>query len=144
MSKQKHYVDNVRFQELLVERRKQIDSGETPPISNELGSIFIKIASNLCYRHNFIGSHNHDDMSGDAIETCIRYVDCYDALTYSNPFAYFTQLCYFTFLRRIKKEKAFSDTVESVREHEVVMQDFHDSYDFRLAVSDCEWREGEA
>ena len=41
----------------------------------------------------------------DAIENCVMYVDNFDPAKSSNPFAYFTQITYYAFLRRIQKEK---------------------------------------
>jgi len=46
-----------------------------------------------------------DDMVCDGIENCIQYIDNFDPAKSKNPFAYFTQIVYFAFLRRIAKEK---------------------------------------
>jgi hypothetical protein len=44
-------------------------------------------------------------MISDGIENCLLYIDNFDPEKYSNPFAYFTQIIYYAFLRRIQKEK---------------------------------------
>lgn len=46
-----------------------------------------------------------DDMICDGVENCIQYIDNFD-VERTNPFAYFTQIVYYAFLRRIAKEKS--------------------------------------
>jgi hypothetical protein len=46
-----------------------------------------------------------DEMISDGIENCLQYIHNFDPEKSSNPFAYFTQVIYFAFLRRIAKEK---------------------------------------
>ena len=41
----------------------------------------------------------------DGIENCVQYINNFDPAKSSNPFAYFTQIIYYAFLRRISKEK---------------------------------------
>ena len=72
---------------------------------NYIGECFIKIATHLSYKPNFINYTFRDDMIADGIENCIQYVDNFDPAKSKNPFAYFTQIIYFAFLRRIQKEK---------------------------------------
>lgn len=110
-----HYVDNVHFQKLLTDRHTQNEeNGEPLPLSNEIGGIIIQIAENLSYRRNFINYWFREEMVGDAIENCLRYVDRYDCINYSNPFAYFTQMCFYAFVRRITKEEKQTDTREAI------------------------------
>jgi len=63
------------------------------------------IAEGLSHKPGFINYPFRDDMVGDAIENCVRYAHNFDSDKYSNPFAYFTQICYYAFIRRIGKEK---------------------------------------
>jgi len=44
-------------------------------------------------------------MVSDGIENCLMYFRNFDETKSKNPFAYFTQIIYFAFLRRIMKEK---------------------------------------
>jgi DNA-directed RNA polymerase specialized sigma24 family protein len=44
-------------------------------------------------------------MIGDGIENCIQYAKNFNPDKSKNPFAYFTQIIYYAFLRRITKEK---------------------------------------
>ena len=65
----------------------------------------MKIAENLSHKPNFLSYTFRDEMIGDAIENCLMYVDNFDPKKSNNPFAYFTQITYYAFLRRIQKEK---------------------------------------
>ena len=57
-----------------------------------------------------------DDMICDGIENCIQYIDNFDPEKSKNPFAYFTQIVYYAFLRRIAKEKRQMDIKEKILE----------------------------
>ena len=105
-----HYVNNKEFLQAIVERKtliKEAESvGEPPPqISNYLGECILKIANHLSYRPNFINYTYREEMISDGIENCLQYIDRFDPAKSSNPFAYFTQIIYYAFLRRIQKEK---------------------------------------
>lgn len=105
-----HYVDNKKFLEALNEYRAQVlearDKGlDKPIVSRYLGECFIKIANHLSYKANFINYTFKDDMISDGIENCLTAVDKFDPSRSSNPFAYYTQIIYFAFIRRIQKEK---------------------------------------
>ena len=82
------------------------EKGELPPmISEYLGECFMKIAQRLSFRPNFINYAFKDDMISDGIENCIQYIKNFNPEKSSNPFAYFTQIIYYAFIRRIQKEK---------------------------------------
>lgn len=105
-----HYVDNKKFYEALVEYRKQVleaqEKGlEKPIVSRYLGECFIKIATHLSYKANFINYTFKDDMISDGIENCLTAVEKFDPDRGMNPFAYYTQIVFFAFVRRIQKEK---------------------------------------
>ena len=76
-----------------------------PPISNYLGSCFLKIATHLSYKPNFVNYMFREDMISDGIENCVQYIHNFDPEKSRNPFAYFTQIIHYAFLRRIQKEK---------------------------------------
>ncbi|AIX14720.1 late transcription sigma factor [Synechococcus phage ACG-2014d] len=108
--KKEHYLNNKEFLAELEKYRASVkraaDAGKTKPrVSNYIGGCFLKIATHLSYRPNFINYMYKDDMICDGIENCIQYIDNFDPAKSSNPFAYFTQIVYFAFLRRIAKEK---------------------------------------
>ena len=105
-----HYVDNQKFlEEMIVYKGKCKDAknkGEpTPQISEYVGECFMKIANRLSFRPNFINYAFREDMISDGIENCVQYIRNFDPEKSRNPFAYFTQIIYFAFIRRIQKEK---------------------------------------
>lgn len=104
-----HYVDNKKFFEAMVEYKKLVDAAPVdqpkPKIPDYIGECFIKIATHLSYKPNFLNYTFRDDMISDGIENCIQYIDNFDPEKTNNPFAYFTQMIYFAFIRRIQKEK---------------------------------------
>ena len=105
-----HYVDNKKFFAEMVAWKKLVKEAEDlddpkPQVTEYIGECFLLIAERLSTRPNFINYPFRDDMIGDAIENCLMYASNFDPDKSSNPFAYFTQITYFAFLRRIKKEK---------------------------------------
>ena len=105
-----HYVNNKEFLYAIVEYRKKLleaqELGQPKPrITNYLGECFLKIATHLSYKPNFVNYMFKDDMICDGIENCVQYIHNFNPEKSSNPFAYFTQIIYYAFLRRIQKEK---------------------------------------
>lgn len=105
-----HYVNNAEFLAALIEHKKKVKEAEEngqpkPQIPNYVGECILKIANHLAYKPNFINYSYRDDMVLDGIENCIQYLDNFNPEKSSNPFAYFTQIIYYAFLRRITKEK---------------------------------------
>ena len=74
-------------------------------MTDYIGKCFLKIANHLSYRPNFINYTFRDDMISDGIENCLQYLDNFNPAKSNNPFAYFTQIIYYAFVRRIQKEK---------------------------------------
>jgi len=108
--KNPHYVNNKEFLLAIVEYkamvRRAAENGEPKPrITNYLGECFLKIATHLSYKPNFVNYMFKDDMICDGIENCVQYINNFDPEKSSNPFAYFTQIIHYAFLRRIQKEK---------------------------------------
>ena len=109
-SKPEHYVNNKEFLAAMVEYKKSCRRAKRlkqnkPPVTDYIGSCFLKIANHLSYRPNFINYTYRDDMISDGIENCLQYLDNFDPDKSNNPFAYFTQIIYYAFIRRIQKEK---------------------------------------
>ena len=99
-----HYVDNKKFLQALVEWKEKCKK-EDLPVTNYIGECFLKIATHLSYRPNFINYTYREEMISDGIENCLQYVNNFNPEKSSNPFAYFTLIIYYAFLRRIAKEK---------------------------------------
>ena len=105
-----HYVDNKKFLEAMKEwkekcREAEETGEERPQISNYVGECFLKIANGLSYRPNFINYTYKEDMISDGIENCLQYIHNFNPDKSNNPFAYFTQIIYYAFIRRIQREK---------------------------------------
>jgi len=105
-----HYVDNKEFYQKISEYKKSVlaaqeEGRDKPPVTDYLGECFIKIANHLSMKSNFINYTFRDEMVLDGIENCLTYIDNFDPEKSKNPFAYFTQITYYAFLRRIQKEK---------------------------------------
>ena len=98
---------------LIVYRAKVANAKENdlpkPRITNYLGECFLKIATHLSYKPNFVNYMFREDMICDGIENCVQYIKNFDPEKSSNPFAYFTQIIHYAFLRRIQKEKRQMD-----------------------------------
>jgi hypothetical protein len=112
--KKPHYVDNKLFLAAMNEYRIKYLKAEAknrkkPIVSNYIGECFLKIANHLSYRPNFINYTYRDDMISDGIENCLQYMSNFNPEKSNNPFAYFTQIIYYAFIRRIQKEKKQQD-----------------------------------
>ena len=105
-----HYVNNKEFLEALIVFKAKCaaakEAGEQrPQISNYIGECFLKIVTHLSYKPNFVNYMFREDMICDGIENCVQYIENFNPEKSKNPFAYFTQIIYYAFLRRIQKEK---------------------------------------
>lgn len=114
-----HYVNNKDFSLAVVEyvklvKEAQGNGQEIPKVPNYVALSFLKIAEGLSHKGNFIRYTYRDEMVMDAVENCLKAINNYDidAATRTgmpNAFAYFTQICWYAFLRRIAKEKKQQD-----------------------------------
>jgi|TARA_B100000003_G_scaffold173242_1_gene161271 hypothetical protein len=122
-----HYVNNKEFLAALIEYRtsvedsyykefgadlKELDKSERakrwkgkPPIPRYVGECFLKIANHLSFKPNFVNYMFKEDMISDGIENCVQYIHNFNPEKSQNPFAYFTQIIHYAFLRRIQREK---------------------------------------
>ena len=119
--KSEHYVNNKELLEALIVYREKVAIAKEkdlpkPRITNYLGSCFLKIATHLSYKPNFVNYMFRDDMISDGIEYCVQYIHNFDPEKSRNPFAYFTQIIHYAFLRRIQKEKKQLDIKNKIIE----------------------------
>ena len=119
--KSEHYVNNKELLEALIVYREKVAIAKEkdlpkPRITNYLGSCFLKIATHLSYKPNFVNYMFRDDMISDGIENCVQYIHNFDPEKSRNPFAYFTQIIHYAFLRRIQKEKKQLDIKNKIIE----------------------------
>jgi hypothetical protein len=122
--KSEHYVNNKELLEAMILYRSKVDIAREkyvekydidppksgpwegkPRIPNYLGDCFLKIATHLSYKPNFVNYMFREDMISDGIENCVQYIHNFNPERSQNPFAYFTQIIHYAFLRRIQKEK---------------------------------------
>lgn len=121
-----HYVDNKRLYTEMIKyineyNKAKAEGREAPPASEYIGKCIWLIANRLSTNRNFIGYTYREEMIGDAIENCIRYLHNFDPDKSQNPFAYFTQIMYYAFLRRIDKEKKQSYIKYKAMENSITM-----------------------
>ena len=114
-----HYVNNKEFSQAVMDyaisarAAKEADKA-TPTVTNYIASCFMKISEGLSHRPNFVRYTYREEMVMDAVKNCLRAIDNYNieaATRTGNPnaFAYFTQISWYAFLRRIAKEKKQQD-----------------------------------
>ena len=94
-----HYVNNKEFLYAIVEYKAKVREAEEagkpkPRITNYLGSCFLKIATHLSYKPNFVNYMFKDDMVCDGIENCVQYIHNFNPEKSKNPFAYFKPVSY--------------------------------------------------
>ena len=139
--KKVHYVNNKQFLEAIVERKQHLKEAEEsdlpkPQVSNYLGECILKIANHLSYRPNFINYTYKEEMISDGIENSLQYIDNFDPEKSKNPFAYFTQIIYYAFIRRIAKEKKQQKIKDRILKRSniqdmIVVQDHDDEADYQ-------------
>ena len=114
-----HYVNNADFSQAVVDYVKTVQEAkktntQLPIVPDYIASCFLRIAEGLSHKSNFIRYTYREEMVMDAVENCLKAIENYDieAATRTgkpNAFAYFTQITWFAFLRRIAKEKKQQD-----------------------------------
>ena len=105
-----HYVNNKEFLAALIKYQEDIEIARLqdkpkPVIPRYIGECFLKIANHLSFKPNFVNYMFKEDMISDGIENCVQYIHNFNPDKSQNPFAYFTQIIHYAFLRRIQKEK---------------------------------------
>lgn len=133
-----HYVDNKKlFAELVKFKAKVARQTRTKPVIPEyIGECLLKIATRLSNKPNFANYSFKDDMISDAIENCLLYMHNFDPKKSQNPFAYFTQIIHFAFIRRIEREKKYVYTKYKYALHQAHQGEDHsvaqgESYEMR-------------
>ena len=109
-AKSEHYVDNKKlFAEMKIYLESVKEAEESgagrPRVPEYIGECLLKISTRLSTKPNFINYTYRDEMISDGIENCINYIGNFNPEKSDNPFAYFTQIIYYAFLRRIQREK---------------------------------------
>jgi len=136
-----HYVDNkllyatmVTFKDAVNEAEESGEEG--PPIPDLVGAALLKIANRLSTKPNFINYTFREEMVSDGIENCINYINNFDPKKSKNPFAYFTQIIYYAFLRRIQKEKKQLYIKHKAIENHMAFDEWVDPIDGARIIAD--------
>ena len=117
--KRNNFIDNKEFYAAFVDYRAKCDAateaGESRPlVPRYIGKCFLDIAEHLSMRPNFSNYMYRQDMVMDAVENCVVYASSFDPQKSKNPFSYFTQVCWYAFIRRISKEKKQIEICEKI------------------------------
>jgi len=150
MARKKHnYVDNKKFLEAMIEYRDEVietkkHNVQRPIVPDYIGECIMKIATHLSHKPNFINYTFREDMISDGIENCLQYIDNFNPEKSKNPFAYFTQIIFFAFLRRIQKEKKVLATKIKYTNHinifdETTHKQEHDTKIYPDEIKHSEW-----
>jgi len=132
MARKRNYVNNPDLLAALRDYRalckEAEDAGDkNPQVPEYIGKCILLIATRLATKPNFSGYSYKEEMISDGIENCLMYIHNFDPEKSQNPFAYFTQIIWFAFLRRIQKEKKQLDIktkiIEKTGYDEVMMVD---------------------
>ena len=110
MAKKRNYVNNKDLLAALIAYRESVAEAEEggekkPQVPDYIGKCIMLIAQRLATRPNFSGYMYKEEMVSDGIENCLQYIHNFNPEKSQNPFAYFTQIIWYAFLRRISKEK---------------------------------------
>ena len=105
-----HYVNNKEFLAALIRYQEDIEIAKIqdktkPVIPRYIGECCLKIANHLSFKPKFVNYMFKEDMISDGIENCVQYIHNFNPEKSKNPFAYFTQIIHYAFLRRIQREK---------------------------------------
>lgn len=101
----RHYVNNKDFYDAIVVYKQKLKEDSETRVPDYIGQCIMAICTKLSTKPNFYGYSFRDEMIADAIENCIGAVDGFNPEKSNNPFAYFTQIAWNAFIRRITKEK---------------------------------------
>jgi hypothetical protein len=109
-SNQNHYVNNKTLYETMVNYKEKYDNAiennqDLPKIPEYIGECILLICNKLSFKPNFINYTYKEEMICDGIENCLAAVNNFKPDKSNNPFAYFTQIAFNAFIRRISKEK---------------------------------------
>ena len=127
-----HYVNNKEFLAALITYRENVEIARLqdktkPVIPRYIGECFLKIANHLSFKPNFVNYMFKEDMISDGIENCVQYIHNFDPEKSKNPFAYFTQIIHYAFLRRIQREKPQLEIKNKIIEKSGYSEVFDDS-----------------
>jgi hypothetical protein len=127
----RNYVNNKTLFEEMVKYKDKLKAAEEagrqlPSVPNYVGQCFLQICNRLSTKPNFMNYSYRDEMVADAIENCVSAAHSFDPAKSSNPFAYFTQIAWNAFIRRIHKEKKQAYIKHKNFENSGIMDELYD------------------
>ena len=130
-TKNEHYVNNKEFLNALIKYQEDIEIARLqdktkPVIPRYIGECFLKIATHLSFKPHFVNYMFKEDMISDGIENCVQYIHNFNPEKSRNPFAYFTQIIHYAFLRRIQREKRQLEIKNKIIEKSGYQEVFND------------------
>lgn len=120
-----HYVNNPEFLKemklhIAAVKKAKKAGNPSPQVSNYIGECIVSIANKLANKPNFVNYPFREEMISDGIENSLQYLNNFNPKKSSNPFAYFTQIIYFAFVRRIQREKKHLATKYRIIEESLI------------------------
>jgi len=119
-----HYVNNQEFLQAIKDYKAELEVNPEARVPEYIGHCILEIAKRFASRPNFYGYSYKEELISDGIENCLQYLTNFDPEKSNNPFAYYTQICYFAFIRRIAREKK-----QSYIKHKLIMDMPFEAFD---------------
>jgi len=142
--KKNNYINNKTLYGAMIHHKNEVEEaikeGKTPPSAPRyIGESIILICNNLAKKPNFSGYTYKHDMISDGIMDCVAAIDNFNPDKTNNPFAYFTQIAWNAFLRRIQKEKKQTYIKHKNFENSFLMNELWDNTDNSIQLKANEY-----
>lgn len=144
LKKSKNYIDNQKLYDAFVtwyaaREKAEAEGKPEPEPPRYISEAILLIPKHLATKGNFAGYSFREEMVGDAVENLIQYYRNFDPVKYKSPFAYFTQISYYAFIRRILRERKQSYVKHKLIQNSdildsLVTQAHDDDGDFRVSM----------
>lgn len=136
-----NYINNKTLYSAMIQYKNSVDDAkkdgvQKPKVTNYIGESILLICNNLAKKPNFSGYTYKQDMISDGIMDCIAAVDNFNPDKTNNPFAYFTQIAWNAFLRRIQKEKKQTYIKHKNYENSVLMDEMWENSNAQLKTNE--------
>jgi hypothetical protein len=141
MAKVKNYINNKDLYEAMIDFKNKLKENPNTQVSNYIGQSILLICNNLAKRPNFSGYSYKQELISDGIVDCLAAISNFDPEKTNNPFAYFTQIAWNAFIRRIQKEHKQSYIKHKNFENSFLMNElWQDSDNMHLKTNDISSR----
>jgi DNA-directed RNA polymerase specialized sigma subunit len=136
-----NYINNKTLYSAMIQYKNSVEDAkkdglQKPQVTNYIGESILLICNNLAKKPNFSGYTYKQDMISDGIMDCIAAVDNFNPDKTNNPFAYFTQIAWNAFLRRIQKEKKQTYIKHKNYENSVLMDEMWENSNSQLKTNE--------